>query len=92
MLIVWNRYAHMQPTGLTIGYVSPWWQTSVCKSYFLEYWKKTLDEQIDGLFSETAASSNTYDQEWQGVIDAAEAAAAREAQIPIQLHEDAAEA
>ncbi len=62
-IIVWNRYTHMQPTGPTIGYVSPWWQTSVCESYFLEYWKKTLDEQIDGLFSETAASSNTYNQE-----------------------------
>ncbi len=65
-IVVWNCYAHTQPTGPTIGYVTPWWRTSVCESYF--------------------------NQEWQGVIDAAEAAAAREAQIAIQLHEDAAEA
>ncbi len=88
----WNRYAHLQPTGPTIGYVSPWWQGMECKMYFLEFWKKSLDEQIEGLISETATQSTTYKWEWQGVIAAAEAAATREAQIAIQMREDATEA
>ncbi len=94
MIMVWNRYAHMQPTGPTIDYLPPWWHTSVCQMNFSEYWKKVPDEQIAGPFAESAALSNTtaVNQEWQGVIDAAEATAASEAQIAIQLHDDAAEA
>ncbi len=94
MIAVWNHYTHMQPIGPTVEYLPPWWQTSVCQTYFLGYWKKSPDEQIASPFAESAASSNTtaVNQEWQSVIDAAEAAAAREAQIAIQLHDDAAEA
>ncbi len=90
--MVWDRYAQSQPAGPTIDLFHRWWQDLNCESYYLEFWKKSLDEQIEGLFSETAAKSCNFAQEWQGALAVADAATAHEARIALQVREDAAEA
>ncbi len=92
-IVAWDRFALMQPKGPTVDNLPAWWRPTSCESYFSEYRKKMPAQQAAGPFAKPAIPSPTpTDEDWQGAIAAAKAAAVYDAQIAQQKRDDAAEA
>ncbi len=83
----------MQSKGLTLDNLPAWWRPTSCESYFSEYMKKTPAQQAAGPFAKPSVLSPTpTDEDWQGAIAEAKAAAVHDTQIAQQIRDDAAEA